>query len=246
MITVKLTVSYDGTDFSGWQRQKNGESVQGVLESAVGKITGEKTTVTGSGRTDAGVHAEGQVASFSTLSTVPPEKFAAALNTVLPPSVKVLKSEKARDGFNARKDAKRKTYRYSVYLSDVEQPLKERYKTRAYGALDYGAMKKAARLFVGEHDFKAFAASGYSAKTTVRTIYSLEIEKSGEDYDFYVTGNGFLYNTVRIIAGAILSVGSGRTALSDVERSLATGERHKDFKTLPAKGLCLVGVEYTD
>ena len=128
MITVKLTVSYDGTDFSGWQRQKNGESVQGVLEAAVEKITGENITVTGSGRTDAGVHAEGQVASFSTLSTVPPEKFAAALNTVLPPSVKVLKSEKARDGLNARKDAKRKTYRYSVHLSDVEQPLNERYK----------------------------------------------------------------------------------------------------------------------
>lgn len=243
-MVIKLTVSYDGTDFAGWQKQNNLITVQGALEEAIEKITGEKTSVTGSGRTDAGVHAIGQVASFKTNSTIPPDKFAVALNTALPTGVKVLKSERADDDFNARRNAKVKTYRYSIYNSDVEEPLKERYKSRVYGKLDLEKMRAAAKLLEGEHDFKAFAASGYSAKTTVRTIYSFEIKNDGEDYDFYVTGSGFLYNMVRILAGTVILVGAGKIGSEEIPRAFETGKRHKDVKTMPPKGLCLMKVEY--
>lgn len=244
IMVIKLIVSYDGTDFCGWQKQNGLLTVQGVLEDAVCKIVGKKTPIIGSGRTDAGVHAEGQTASFVTEANIPPERFAAALNTALPFGVKVLKSELAADGFNARRSAKRKTYRYSVYNSEVEEPLKERYKTRVYGTIDYEKMLDCARLFVGEHDFVAFAASGYSAKTTVRRVFALDIINNGEDYDFYITGSGFLYNMVRIIVGTLIAVGSGKIQKEDVIRSFSDGKRHKDIKTLPAKGLCLTSVEY--
>ena len=243
-MTIKLTVTYDGTQICGWQKQTDRITVQGLLEEALLKITGEKTSVIGSGRTDAGVHAEGQVASFKTSSDIPPHKFAAALNTSLIPDVKVVKSERESDDFNARRNAKKKTYRYSLYNSDTEKPLKERYKTRVYGALDYEKMQSAAKLFQGEHDFKAYAASGYSAKTTVRTVYSVRLFKNGEDIDFYITGNGFLYNAVRIIAGTLVAAGCGKVTEEDIKRAFITGVRHKDIKTLPAKGLCLISVEY--
>ena len=243
-MTIKLTVTYDGTDLCGWQKQNDRVTVQGLIEEALQKITGEKISVVGSGRTDAGVHAEGQVASFKTRANIPPHKFAAALNTALPPEVKVVLSEREEDDFNARRNAKKKTYRYSIYNSDTEEPLKERYKSRVYGKLDYEKMQSAAKLFEGEHDFKAYAASGYSAKTTVRTVYSARLLKNGEDIDFYITGNGFLYNAVRIIAGTLVAVGGGKVTEEDIKSSFITGVRHKDIKTLPAKGLCLVSVEY--
>ena len=178
---IKLCLSYDGTDFCGWQRQRNGVSVQQTVEDAVYNLTGEKVTVTASGRTDAGVHAKEQVAHFDTNANIPPEKFYKALNTFLPNGVKALSSEKASDNFNARKNAKRKTYEYSLYLSDTELPLKERYGTRVYGDTDIEKMRSAARLIEGEHDFKAFSATGGSVKTTVRTIFGIAVEKSGED-----------------------------------------------------------------
>lgn len=243
-MTIKLTVSYDGTDFCGWQKQNNLITVQGVLEQAIEKITGAKTHIVGSGRTDAGVHAEGQVASFKTSCEIPPERFAAALNTALPFGVKVLNSQQEDDDFNARRNAKTKTYRYSIYNSDVEEPLKERYKSRVYGNLDEKTIREAAKIFIGEHDFKAYAASEYSAKTTIRTIYSLDVVKDGENYDFIVTGSGFLYNMVRIIAGTLIAAGGGKITLADVSDAFISGKRHKDIKTMPAKGLCLVKVEY--
>lgn len=243
-MVIKLTVSYDGTDFCGWQKQNNLITVQGVLEQAIEKLTGKKTPVVGSGRTDAGVHAEGQVASFKTTSEIPPERFAVALNTALPFGVKALKSELKDNDFNARRNAKTKTYRYSIYNSDIEEPLKERYKSRVYGNLDENVMREAAKIFIGEHDFKAYAASGYSAKTTVRTICSLDVIRDGENYDFVVTGSGFLYNMVRIIAGTLIAAGNGKITLDDVSNAFTSGKRHKDIKTMPAKGLCLVKVEY--
>ena len=241
---IKLVLSYDGTDFCGWQKQKNGVSVQGTVEAAIFSLTGEKVTVTASGRTDAGVHAKGQVANFDTNANIPPEKFYKALNTFLPESVKALSSEKVNDSFNARKDAKRKTYEYSLYLSDVEQPLKERYGTRVYGELDLEKMRSAAHLLEGEHDFKAFSATGGSVKTTVRTVYGVSVEKTGEDIKIRVTGSGFLYNMVRIIAGALVKAGKGEISESDIIKALETGERDLLGETLPAKGLCLKKVEY--
>ena len=241
---IKLTLSYDGTDFCGWQKQKTGVSVQGLIEDAVFSITGERVSVVGSGRTDAGVHAKGQVAHFDTNSAVPPEKFYKALNTVLPSGVKALKSEKVSDKFNANRSAKRKTYEYSLYSSDTEQPLKERYAARVYGVIDIEKMRSAAKILVGEHDFKAFSATGSSVKTTVRTVYGVSVEKSGEDIKIKVCGNGFLYNMVRIIAGALLKAGKGELSESEIVKALETGDRTLLAETLPAKGLCLLKVEY--
>lgn len=241
---VKLTLSYDGTLFCGWQRQKNGVSVQQTVEDAVYNLTGERVVVTASGRTDAGVHAMGQVAHFDTNSTIPPEKFYKALNTFLPDNVKALSSEEVSDKFNANKNAKRKTYEYSLYFADAELPLKERYATRVYGDIDIEKMRSAAKLIEGEHDFKAFSATGSSVKTTVRTVYAVTIEKSGENLKIRVTGNGFLYNMVRIIAGALLKVGKGELTESDIIKAFNTGERSLLGETLPAKGLCLIKVEY--
>lgn len=241
---IKLCLSYDGTDFCGWQRQRNGVSVQQTVEDAVYSLTGEKVTVTASGRTDAGVHAKGQVAHFDTNANIPPEKFYKALNTFLPNGVKALSSEKASDNFNARKNAKRKTYEYSLYLSDTELPLKERYGTRVYGDTDIEKMRSAARLIEGEHDFKAFSATGGSVKTTVRTVYGITVAKSGEDIKITVCGSGFLYNMVRIIAGALVKAGKGEISESDILKALETGNRELLGETLPAKGLCLISVEY--
>ncbi len=241
---VKITVAYDGTDFVGWQVQDNGRSVQSEIEKAVFKITGEKVRVTGSGRTDAGVHAAGQVAHFDTSSSVPACRFYKALNTVLPPDVKVTASEEISARFNACTHAKRKTYAYSIYLSETENPLYERYSVRIDPDIDVERMKKAAEIFRGEHDFAAFRASGGAAKTTVRTIYSLDIIEESGKIKFVVCGNGFLYNMVRIICGALVAAGKGKLTTEEIEKAFKTGKRPALIKTLPAKGLCLESAEY--
>ena len=241
---IKIVLSYDGTDFCGWQRQKNGVSVQQTVEDAVYNLTGEKVTVTASGRTDAGVHAAGQVAHFDTNANIPPEKFYKALNTFLPDSVKALSSEKVSDDFNARKNAKRKTYEYSLYVSDTELPLKERYGSRVYGDVDLEKMRSCAKLLEGEHDFKAFSATGGNVKTSVRTVYGIVVEQNGIDIKIKVTGNGFLYNMVRIIAGALVKAGKGELSERDIIKALETGERNLLGETLPAKGLSLLKAEY--
>ncbi|MCQ2386962.1 MAG: tRNA pseudouridine(38-40) synthase TruA [Clostridia bacterium] len=242
---IKLIVSYDGENFSGWQRQKNGiVSIQGLLEEAVYKLTGENVSVVGSGRTDAGVHALGQVAHFDTNSKIPPQKFCLALNTLLPSGVKVLKSQKVKDDFNARRDAKLKTYKYSVYVSNIEKPLKEKYSVRVFGKVDYEKIKANAKKFVGEHDFKCFCASGSEVKTTVRTITELKVVKRGEDLTFLVTGTGFLYNMVRILVGTLIAVGRGDIKEENIDKMLKTGKRSLGGETLPAKGLCLMNVKY--
>lgn len=242
---IKLTISYDGTNYCGWQKQKNGQSVQQVLEKALQDLTGKKIAITGSGRTDAGVHAEGQVASFNNSSlTIPPEKFAKALNTFLPYDVRVLSSEEASKDFHAVKSAKRKTYTYSFYVSQVEKPLLERYATKVDKMPDVDLMKKGAKIFIGEHDFACFKASGSSAKTTVRTIYDISISCEEEQLKITVTGNGFLYNMVRILSGTLLELGQGRLTLENLQNMLINKDRKSGGKTLCAKGLCLKSVEY--
>ena len=242
---IRITVNYDGTEFCGWQKQKDKRTVQETLESAVFTVTGEKTSVIASGRTDSGVHAEGQVAHFEIKNTtIPPENFRLALNAVLPPDVKVLKSQKTDDDFHARRNAKIKTYRYSVYISDVEIPTLERYATRINDGLDMKKAESAAKLIEGEHDFKSFMSSGSAVKTTVRTVYEIKIEKKESRIDFFVTGNGFLYNMVRIIVGTILKVAYGKATEDDLKKMLSASERALGGKTLPAKGLTLVNVVY--
>ncbi len=242
---IKLTLGYDGTEFCGWQVQPNGQSVQGVLEDAIFKVTGEKVRATGSGRTDSGVHAMGQTAHFDTQNTtVKPEKFYRALNAYLPESVRVYSSEVVSDDFDACRKAKKKTYKYSTYLSETENPLKERFAVRIDKDISVDTMRECAKVFVGEHDFKCMCASGSSIKTTVRTIYNIDIEENGEDLTFTVCGNGFLYNMVRILVGTLIKVGKGETQKEDLEQMLKTGNRSLGGKTLPAKALCLLKVEY--
>lgn len=241
---ILLTVSYDGTDFCGYQVQPNGRTVEEVLNKAIFSLTGENVKSVASGRTDSGVHALCQKVHFDTNSSIPPKNFAFALNSLLPSDVKVIKSEKVDCNFNARYSAKKKTYRYSLYVGSFEEPMQARYKTLINAMPDVSLMKRAAKLIEGEHDFKCFLASGSSVKDTVRTVYSIKITKSGRFLDIYVTGNGFLYNMVRIIAGALIAVGENKLSLSELETVIKTGERTNKIKTMAAKGLTLYKVYY--
>lgn len=241
---IKLTIEYDGTSFCGWQIQLNGVSVQGTITEAIKKITGEDVKLIGSGRTDSGVHAEGQIAHFDTNSSVPPEKFASALNAVLPDDVKIRKSEKAADDFNARFSAKRKTYEYRMYVSEYSKPLKCRYAVWVNYPLDVKKMNDAAQAFVGTHDFRCFLAANSSVESTVRTIYRAEVGKRGDEIVFSVTGNGFLYNMVRIMAGTLVAVGGGKITAEDVEKIINGKDRNAAGKTMPACGLTLKSAEY--
>lgn len=240
---IVLTISYDGTSYCGWQRQKNGVSVQEVIENALYEITGKKTNVVGSGRTDSGVHAIGQVAHFDTESTVPPEKFYLALNSRLPDDIRILSSSVAPEGFHSRYSAKRKTYVYNFYVSPIILPLKERYAVRVD---DFSVEKAQTALnqIVGTHDFKCFLASGSEIKTTVRTIYSATATRCGNDVKIEICGNGFLYNMVRIIAGTALYYSQDKLVGNDVTDAIISGDRKKVGKTAPAKGLILKSVEY--
>ena len=241
---VKLTITYDGTNFCGWQVQPKKRTVQGEIQKALKNLTKEGIKIVGSGRTDSGVHAEGQVAEFTTSSKVPAEKFAPALNAMLPSDVKILKSQKAKDSFCAIKGAKKKTYTYRFYKSQTELPLKERFAVRLEKDLDVTSIKECAKLLEGEHDFKAFSSSGGSAKTSVRTIYKIAIKNTKQELCFSITGNGFLYNMVRIIVGTLIKVGEKKATIKDVEKMLSTKNRELGGRTLPAKGLTLTKVQY--
>jgi tRNA pseudouridine38-40 synthase len=243
-----LKIAYDGTDYAGWQRQKNAVSVQEKLEEAVYLALGNRVNITASGRTDAGVHAVGQVCHFDLQSTVPPEKMPDCLNRFLPNDIRVVDGFYAGEEFDSNRSAKKKTYRYSLYVSAREMPLKERYATRIENAKELAILQSVAKLFEGEHDFKAFCASGSSVKTTVRTVYSVRVEESesygSRDINIFVTGNGFLYNMVRTMVGELLDLADGRRTEESLLSAYQTGDRSLLGKTMPAKGLTLMQVEY--
>lgn len=244
-----LKIAYDGTDYAGWQRQKNAPTVQQVLEETIFSTLGQDLRVTASGRTDAGVHAAGQVCHFdSDVLTVPPEKMPDCLNRFLPPDIRIVAGWGAEENFDANRSAKRKTYCYSLYVSAREMPLKERFAVRIDNAPTQEQLQKIARLFEGEHDYKAFCASGSSVKTTVRTVYEVRVEESesfdSRDIRIYVTGNGFLYNMVRTMAGTILAIADGKRTAEDLFSAYQTGDRTLLGKTMPAKGLTLMQVNY--
>ena len=243
-----LKVAYDGTDFAGWQRQKNAPSVQETIENAIKSSLGLDVKITGSGRTDAGVHAAGQTCHFSAECSVPPNKMPDCLNAYLPPSVRVLDGWSADENCGCCRSAKRKTYVYSLYVSPREMPLKERYAVRVENAADLETLQKAARLMEGEKDFKAFCASGSAVKTTVRTVYEVKVEESfsldSRDIRIYVTGNGFLYNMVRTMVGELLALSQGIKSEESLRECFATGNRSLVGKTMPAKGLTLLSVVY--
>lgn len=243
-----LKLAYDGTDYAGWQCQKNAVSVQETLENAIFQALQKRVRVTASGRTDAGVHAAGQTCHFDLDCSVPPEKMPDCLNRFLPSDVRILEGWQAEKDFDCNRSAKRKTYCYSLYVSEREMPLKERYAVRIDDARENSELQRIARLFEGEHDFKAFCASGSSVKTTVRKIYEVRVEEGesfgSRDVKIYVTGNGFLYNMVRTLVGELLDVANGRRSEESLRVAFETGQRELLGKTMPAKGLTLVDVEY--
>ena len=247
-MTIALLVCYDGTRLSGWQTQANADSVQSALERAVHDAFSENGRIAASGRTDSGVHAAGQVCSLSLKNRIAPERVADALNRYLPEDVRVLESVAAPEGFDACRMAKRKTYRYRFYVSARQNPLKERYAAQLKRMPDPEKMRAAAKLIEGEHDFKCFCASGSAAKSTVRHVLSVQIslERSlgGDDIVLDVCGKGFLYNMVRIIAGTLAAVGEGKIRAEDILRAFESGERALLGKTMPAKGLTLLNVDY--
>ena len=244
MRNIKLTIEYDGKDFNGWQKQPNKLNIQGTIEQAISKITGEEIKLDASGRTDAGVHSLGQVANFKTNSNLPIERFPIAINANLKKSIRILAAEEVDDRFHSRLTCKQKTYRYIINNSLYGSAIYRNLEYHVPQKLDVEKMKEAAKYFEGEHDFKAFKASGTSSKSSVRKIYKAEVYKDKDRIFIELTGNGFLYNMVRIISGTLVDVGLGKTIPKDVESIILEGKRENAGKTLPAHGLYLVKVKY--
>jgi tRNA pseudouridine38-40 synthase len=250
MRNLKLILSYDGADFSGWQVQPDAPTVQGTLASAIGRITGEKVLPQGSGRTDAGVHALGQVATVVTGSSVPSENFAKALNDILPASVRVLDVKEMPLEFHARHSARAKTYRYRIYRESICPPFLARYVWHYPYRLNEEAMIAAAARVVGEKDFTSFAAvdpergRGGELASNVRTIFSSMWHRSGEELIYTVRGSGFLHHMVRNLLGTFILVGRGTLHVEDMTRILEARDRSAAGATAPASGLYLVDVEY--
>lgn len=241
---VKLIVAYDGTNYHGWQIQKNALSVEEVLTEALCGLLGERITLVGASRTDTGVHALGNVAVFDTSTRIPPEKIALAVNTRLPEDIRVMHSEEVAETFHPRHCVSRKTYEYSITNAKIQLPTKRLYSYFVYIPLNVERMKEAAKLFLGEHDFAGFCSAGSQVKTTVRTIYDINVGQDGEDIKIQVTGNGFLYNMVRILSGTLIEVGMGRLELDTVRRAIEEADRNLAGPTAPANGLTLVQIEY--
>jgi len=246
MRTIKLTLQYDGTAYAGFQRQPNGVTVQERLEEALRRVTGDPALKIGAaaGRTDAGVHARGQVVHFSTESRVPTEKWPHALNQRLPGDIVAVGAEEVPEGFHARYWAVAKRYRYTIECAPFPSPLHRLYAYHWGRALDLSSVAEAAHLIQGRHDFAAFRSTGGAAKTSVRTVTHLDVVPDGPFIHVDVEADGFLYNMVRIIAGTLLEVAAGRRDLADIRRALETGDRNCAGKTLPPHGLCLESVTY--
>ena len=241
---IKLTVAYDGTDYCGWQIQKNGVTVEEVLNQALSRLTGEKITVTGASRTDAGVHARGNVAVFDTDTRIPAERIAYAVNALLPEDVVVVRSEEVPAGWHPRKCVSVKTYEYRILNREFPDPVRRRDTYFVPFPLSLERMRRAADYLKGTHDFNSFCSAQTTVEDTVRTIYELEVEQSGDLFTIRVRGNGFLYNMVRIIAGTLAGVGRGYFEPGEVERMLEEKDRTKAGVTAPPQGLTLVGIEY--
>jgi len=252
MKNIKLTIEYVGQNYCGWQKQKNGLSIQEVITSAIFSVTGEKVALSGSGRTDSGVHAAGQVANFQTTSTIPPDRFSLALNAILPQDISIVSSEEVREDFHSRYSAVGKTYRYYIWNAPTRSAIFANNSYFVDNPLDINVMNISAQSFVGIHDFKAFMASGSKVKSTEREILSAKVFPVRETFSgsegnlicIEVTGTGFLYNMVRIISGTLMEVGLGKYPLEKVKAALEIGDRKLAGQTLPACGLFLYKVFY--
>ena len=260
MRRICIRVAYDGTDYHGWQIQNNANTIEAELNRALSEMLKEQITVIGASRTDAGVHALGNVAVFDTNARIPVEKIPIAVNGWLPADIRVVSAQEVDSDWHPRHQNCRKTYEYSITVGEIENPLTRRTAYFTYRMPDLEKMRNAAKLLEGEHDFAAFCAAGSQAESTVRTIYEISVRKeplgqvademvctqltAGERYVIRVTGNGFLYNMVRILAGTILEAGCGRKEPEEIMRALQEGDRRLAGPTLPACGLCLMGYQY--
>lgn len=273
MKRIKLTVAYDGTNYSGWQIQSNACTIEAVLDKAIEQVTGEKVHVIGASRTDAGVHAMGNVAVFDTASSIPGERWAYAINRYMPEDVTVMESREVSSEFHPRHCNTEKTYEYTILNTEFSVPQLRNFSWHVQGDLNLYAMRQAAGYLVGEHDFKSFCCVKTQAESTVRTVYSIEVEiKNGigsetqsteasaaEAYEaaypasarcklvkIRITGNGFLYNMVRIIAGTLVQVGKGRISPEKISEMLEICDRTAAGQTAPPQGLMLLNINYVD
>ncbi len=244
MRNIKLTIEYDGTNYAGWQRQKNATTVQQRLEESIKKLTDEAVEVTGSSRTDAGVHAKGFVANFFTKSTIPAASFREAINSKLPDDIVILQSDEVNNDFHARYSCIGKQYSYTILNRPQPSALDRKYVYHYKRKLNFEAMKEACTFFVGKHDFSAFRSTGSSVKTSIRTVHKSWLENSGNKIIFYVEADGFLYNMVRIMAGTLIDVGIGKICPEEVDEIIMSKDRSKAGNTVPASGLCLETVYY--
>ena len=243
MRNIKITIQYNGKNYCGWQKQNNSPGIQGTIEKAIFDITREEVKITGSGRTDAGVHALGQVANFKTNSQIPVDRIPNALNAKLPKDISIVKAEEVDEDFHSRYSAKKKTYRYQVYNSLYRSPIYADISYPVKYDLDIDKMKKEAKSLIGTYDFKGFMSSGSSVTDTVRTIYNIEVSKSEDLIIIEIEGNGFLYNMVRIIAGTLVDIGRGRIT-ENMSTIIKSKSRSMAGHTAPAHGLFLKKVDY--
>lgn len=244
MKRVKLVVAYDGTNYHGWQVQDNGITIEEVLNRTISELVQEDIKVIGASRTDAGVHACGNVAVFDTESRIPGDKFSFALNQRLPEDIRIQESCEVDADFHPRYADTVKTYEYNILNRRFEMPSKRLYAAFCYYPMDIERMNQAAAYLVGEHDFKSFCSAGAQVQTTVRTIYAVNVTKDDDMVHIRITGNGFLYNMVRIIAGTLMQVGTGLMEPEQVKEILEARDRSKAGPTAVAKGLTLVEIRY--
>lgn len=246
MRRIALTIEYDGTDFLGWQLQARGRTVQGEVEEAVRRATdaSERVVVHGSGRTDTGVHAAGQVAHFDTESDLSPATLTRAVNHWLPADVGVLEAREVSDSFHARFSVVSKLYRYRLLCSEVPRPLRRRAVYRVYEPLDYGRMRACARRLLGVHDFAAFTSAGSSVESTVRRMLRSEWQEVGEELQYFVEADGFTYNLVRALVGTMIQAGRGKIPVREFEEILRSRDRAEAGPTAEACGLTLMRVRY--
>lgn len=243
---VRLTVAYDGTNYHGWQIQKNGITIEEKLNNCLTLLLGEEIAVIGASRTDAGVHALGNIAVFDTCARMPAEKIAYALNQRLPEDIRIQKSEEVAPDWHPRHVTSRKTYEYHIYCGEFPMPVGRLYHYFTYRTLDVEKMQQAAVWLEGEHDFKSFCQTGAQVESTVRTIYSVQVEKQGRELVIRVCSNGFLYNMVRIIAGTLLEVGEGKRTPESIPETIDKCSRSAAGPTAPAQGLLLVKYEFPE
>ncbi len=245
MRRIKLEISYAGRNYSGWQVQKNAHSVSGVIMDALCDLLGERVSLIGSGRTDAGVSAKCQVAHFDTNNdSVKACDIAKALNVRLPSDISIISSEEVDKSFHAQFNAKRKTYHYHFYFSDMPNAYLDQFATRYYGKFDKSKFDLVCKEYVGTHDFKAFSSTGSVVSSTIRTVYDCSVKKTGDIYTFVITGEGFLYNMVRIMVGTMIEIAQGKRDISCIHDAYDNADRTLLGKTAPACGLVLYDVKY--